>query len=376
MDFSNIATDLDVPLLRALALGGKHSREIQLLLDSVEGHEGENQSLALVLADLSMSDDSARRTFDYLKQHQRELGEKLGRSVGMKTSALDLLEGVETALKLQGEGDSLTYYELEKMAFRDQLTGLYNYRYFSRRIKEEIRRAQRYRHQLSVLMLDIDHFKRFNDTHGHRAGNLALQTLSGILRHESRETDLVARYGGEEFVFILPETTKRLAHELAERVRASVASTPVVFEDGSYHRITASLGVATYPRDAWSSEAILECSDTALYRAKKLGRNRVSVYAPSTEAVLRYRPRPGEHVESVSVVGSFNGWDPYADPMHSQEDGSFYTKIGLIPASYEYKFLINGTKWIPDPDSKEFINDGYWGNNSKLRVLPQEDVHK
>jgi diguanylate cyclase (GGDEF)-like protein len=242
-------------------------------------------------------------------------------------------------------------------------------RFFSNRLPEELQRAKRYRHQLSLVMVDIDYFKKFNDTHGHQAGNVALNHLAGILANTVRETDIVARYGGEEFALILPETTKRLAHEMASRVRANVEASPVVV-NGNHHRITISLGVATFPRDCSTWESLTECADKALYRAKELGRNQVCIYAPPTQAVFRYRPQPGVPVESCAVVGSFNGWDPLADPMAAQEDGSFWAKVGLIPGTYEYKFVVNG-QWVADPSHTERISDGYWGHNSVLHLKGQ-----
>jgi diguanylate cyclase (GGDEF)-like protein len=248
------------------------------------------------------------------------------------------------------------------------LTGLRNYRFFSGRFHEEVQRARRYRHPLSLVMLDIDHFKRFNDSHGHQAGNVALRHLATLLSEASRETDFVARYGGEEFVLVLTETTKRLAQELAERLRRNVEGSPVRLENGEHHRITISLGVASFPRDAFTQEALIEAADQALYASKKGGRNRVSSFQATDFIIFRYRPEPGAKVERVSVVGTFNGWDPHADLMHPQEDGSFFGKLWLIPGTYEYKFVINHDQWIADPASGEYISDGYWGQNSVVHV--------
>lgn len=373
IDYRAVGQLLDLDLLRGVALGGKRSAELQLLLDSQATGRADYQALALAVADLSTPEAEAKQTFDVLHEHQARMEKGLGRNVGIKSAALDLLENIEQALKVEDGGTQPSYWQLEQMAFRDQLTGLRNFRFFSNRLPEELQRAKRYRHQLSLVMIDIDYFKKFNDTHGHQAGNVALNHLAGILSNTVRETDIVARYGGEEFALILPETTKRLAHEMASRVRANVEASPVILGP-NHHRITISLGVATFPRDCSTWEALTECADKALYQSKQAGRNRVTIYSPPSTAIFRYRP-PSEGsgqvpVENCSVVGSFNGWDPLADPMSAQEDGSYFAKVGLIPGTYEYKFVVND-QWVPDPGHTERISDGYWGHNSVLHLKGQ-----
>lgn len=366
IDYEQIGQGMDLDLLKGIALGGKRSTELQLLLDSQRGPGADFQGLALAVADMSVSADEARLTFERLREHQERLATGLGRPVGLKVAALDLLGSLEQALGIQEEGASASYWQLERMAYYDQLTGLHNFRFFGDRLGEEVQRARRYRHQLSLLMVDIDYFKRFNDTHGHQAGNEALRHMAELLRNTVRETDLATRYGGEEFAVILPETTKRLAVELAARLRANVEASPVLVGQ-AFHRITVSIGVATYPRDTWTQGGLIESADKALYESKHAGRNRVSAYQPPNQVTFKYKPeRFG--VERVSVVGSFNGWDPLADPMHPQEDGSFFARIALIPGTYEYKYVLNGEQWVNDPGANEAISDGYWGQNSLLHV--------
>ncbi|HTB22254.1 MAG TPA: diguanylate cyclase [bacterium] len=367
IDYTAEGQAVDLELMRGLALGGKSSLELEFLVSSQSAGKADYQALALTVANLSVPDEDAKATFERLIVHQERMQAALGRHVGMKAAAMDLLENVERALKVEADSASPSYWQLEQMAYRDQLTGLRNFRFFSTRIVEEVQRAKRYRHQLSLLMLDIDHFKKFNDTHGHQAGNHALQHLARVVGDTVRDTDSVARYGGEEFAFILPETSKRLAFELAERVRANVESSPVVLQ-GHHHKITVSLGLATIPRDAFSWQALVEAADQALYQSKQSGRNRVTLFAPGNSVVFRYRPEAGARIGSCSVVGNFNGWDPLADPMNAQEDGAFWLKVGLIPGTYEYKFVVNQEQWIADPLAPERISDGYWGHNSILHL--------
>jgi len=367
-DYASDGRDIDVKLLRALAMGGKRSVEIQLLLDSQTDQPAGYQHLAFLLTDISTQEDTARATFEKLREHQNRLSAALSRQISIKASALDYLENIERQTGVKEDEQVLTYTQLAQLAFRDDLTGLANFRYFMRRFGEETKRAERYSHLLSLIMIDIDHFKKFNDTHGHLAGNKALEHVAQVLNKEVRETDIVARYGGEEFAIVLPETTKREAGELAERIRARLELTPVQLPDASRKKLTVSLGVATYPRDALSSEALLAGSDEALYASKKEGRNRLSFFTPQTAARLKFMPEQARSARSVHVIGDFNGWDKQSDPMHRDEKGVFNLELRLAPGRYAYKFLINGEWFIADPMCNEYVVDGYGGRNSVIVV--------
>jgi diguanylate cyclase (GGDEF)-like protein len=170
----------------------------------------------------------------------------------------------------------------EQLAHTDGLTELYNYRFFQDLLRIELNRAQRFNRALSLIMADLDHFKAFNDIYGHQAGDRALQQLAALLRRSSRSYDLVARYGGDEFVIILPETSKKLAGEVAERVRLGVESANIL---GAPHAptgsFTVSLGIATFPEDAMEQSDLIRKADLALYQAKSRGRNRLMAYEPS-----------------------------------------------------------------------------------------------
>ena len=166
---------------------------------------------------------------------------------------------------------------LQELSIRDELTSQYNRRYFNMVLKEELDRSQRYGKNFAVLLLDIDHFKSVNDTHGHAIGDLALQHVARIANHGCRTTDAVARYGGEEFSFILPETRTAEAIQFAERIRLAIAEAPLDLpgERGGLLRVTASFGVAVYPEDGEDTAGLLEIADKGLYLAKEQGRNRV-----------------------------------------------------------------------------------------------------
>ncbi len=168
------------------------------------------------------------------------------------------------------------YEHIKALSYTDGMTGLHNYRFFRLRIKEEIARARRDGSPVSLLILDVDYFKNYNDTLGHPAGDDVLRKLSSILRKSVRDNDIVARYGGEEFAIILPGTDIDGALSLAERIRSKVERTAFYKEEIQPNgKITVSVGSATFPRDAVTVEDLVIAADRALYQAKYSGRNRV-----------------------------------------------------------------------------------------------------
>lgn len=172
----------------------------------------------------------------------------------------------------------------ERRSMTDELTGLYNYRYFQKAVVEKVEEAKKMGHPLSLLIIDIDHFKEINDTFGHLSGNQALKTLADRLRETVRKGDIVARYGGEEFTILLPNASSEEALEIAERIRMNVERTrlPVegIKEGGQvFLRITVSIGISTYPDQAEDALALIRQADRAMYvGAKRQGRNKVALY--------------------------------------------------------------------------------------------------
>jgi diguanylate cyclase (GGDEF)-like protein len=163
------------------------------------------------------------------------------------------------------------FRHVQTQAMTDALTGLYNHRYFQERLDREIKMADRNNESLSLILLDLDHLKRINDTHGHRAGDAALGHVACILQTTVRDIDICARYGGEEFVIILPQCEREAAFQVAERVREAIALKPAT----KVGAVTASIGLATYPTPARTKEELIEMADRAMYMAKDAGRNRV-----------------------------------------------------------------------------------------------------
>lgn len=164
---------------------------------------------------------------------------------------------------------------LRSQSILDPLTGLYNRRFMEETLAREIRRAERNQRPLNVIMLDIDRFKQFNDTFGHEAGDAVLRELGQMLKVNTRGGDVACRFGGEEFVLILPETTLENAKQRAEELREKSRQLTVLYHGQALGIITISLGLATFPECATTAEALLRSADTALYRAKTEGRDRV-----------------------------------------------------------------------------------------------------
>ncbi len=166
--------------------------------------------------------------------------------------------------------------QLVRETITDALTGAYNFKYFQEVLKSEVERAKRYKRPLSVLMLDIDHFKKFNDSHGHEMGNVLLKNLVLILKENIRPSDVFARYGGEEFVVLLPDTDSAQGKGVAERIRAAASGSEFPGQETQPGGVvTVSIGGSTSPIPPISAKDIVQKADKALYQAKNEGRNRV-----------------------------------------------------------------------------------------------------
>jgi diguanylate cyclase (GGDEF)-like protein len=184
--------------------------------------------------------------------------------------------------------------EAERLSLTDAVTGSWNYRYFERRLEQELERSRRFGRLFALLLLDIDHFKMVNDRHGHQVGDEVLVELTRRITAIVRDIDTFARYGGEEFVLILPETNLVGGIAVAEKLRGAVAAAPFATRpDGAGVRLSVSLGIACYPEHATSTAELLRAADTAMYEAKRRGRNRVMTAGPTLVPAPTRRPQPG-----------------------------------------------------------------------------------
>jgi diguanylate cyclase (GGDEF)-like protein len=204
--------------------------------------------------------------------------------------------------------------QLRDQSIRDALTGMFNRRYMLETCRREFSRATRAGQSVSILSMDIDHFKKFNDNHGHDAGDTVLRAVADCLKASFRDEDVPCRFGGEEFVAILPGTTAQAAAHKAEQVRARIEALVVRYLDGNLPRITISIGVATFPQSGDNPQAVMKAADEALYRAKDGGRNQIqlsaavaaSSSAPASPVVAMHHtlaagfPREQKHTREVS----------------------------------------------------------------------------
>jgi diguanylate cyclase (GGDEF)-like protein len=164
--------------------------------------------------------------------------------------------------------------ELHELSITDSLTGLYNRKHLMETLDNEVARSKRHKHDFAVLVIDIDHFKEYNDTYGHLAGDEVLSRLASVFKKSVRSCDYVARYGGEEFILVLPEIGPEDGVKAAERIRKKVVKENFA-GDGEPREVTVSVGVASYPKDGDDPQAIIRHADAALYKSKESGRNRV-----------------------------------------------------------------------------------------------------
>ncbi len=277
----------------AIWLAGEEERERERLVASrgIDRHQ-EGDPVRRVLA--AMTDRAMAEGSAVQREFERPSGEGAPQTLFVYCIPLQLRAGPGGALLVarEKEGflvedrallDALASHaarcveraQLYQESITDGLTGLFVSRYFRQRLKDELRTAARYHRKVSVVMIDIDHFKRVNDTRGHPVGDEVLALVARCLLDTVREgIDIAARYGGEEFALILPETGKSGACALAERLRKLIEE-QVIELDGGPLRVTVSLGVATSPEDGVRPEALVEAADKALYAAKQAGRNRV-----------------------------------------------------------------------------------------------------
>ena len=239
------------------------------------------------LATIDLQPDEGADHWNAVIARQEEMTAGLGRPVDVRAALLDWLLEAEAVSgpKIVEVG---TFDELEESVHRDGLTGLHNFRFFEEHLRRELGRGARRMTPVSLAMIDVDHFKQYNDRFGHEAGNQALIAVARVMEHAVRQNDVCARYGGEEFAIVLSGAPKVEAGEALERLRHQVAAQCEAISGIALpHSLTISVGIATWPGDATEAQQLVEAADAALYRAKEGGRNQVRVHGDTTRSFRR-----------------------------------------------------------------------------------------
>ena len=214
--------------------------------------------------------EPALRHWEGILTNKEEMAASLGRDISFRTAMLDYFTNQNRLLQNPMVIEISIFDELLKSSLMDELTQLYNRRYYEISLNREMKRARRHDHAVSLLMFDIDNFKNYNDTHGHSAGDQVMRAVSQVMLNSFRTEDIACRFGGEEFIAILPETTGVQAEATASRFMAALAATS--FEGRT---VSVSGGIAEFPKHGDNPAALLIAADRALYRAKLDGKNRI-----------------------------------------------------------------------------------------------------
>jgi diguanylate cyclase (GGDEF)-like protein len=239
------------------------------------------------LTRMPMAPAVAKEHLENIIFHMRDLNDKLGRNVGIHVSVCDYFSKINVLIKNPILIEESLLRTKEESAFQDELTGLFNRRYFNHELPGEIERFRRFGTSFSLLMLDLDHFKRFNDLHGYMAGDAALVAVAEVIAQSVRVYDKVVRYGGEEFAIILPQADRKKAGLVAERIRAAIEEQCIIHDGLNVGNMTVSVGVSTYPLDALDMTNLVRRADQALYVAK-CRRNCVIAYFDYNRREARY----------------------------------------------------------------------------------------
>lgn len=271
---------------RPMLDGEKLATEIDRLAE--KGGPAVYPSLLFLLSHLEFKPAEAERHWRKILKHHEELNQDLKRPIDLRVALLDYFVSRNRKLKNPKILELKIYRRAQQEALSDELTGLANFRHFEKALDRELKRSNRYSEPLSLLILDVDDFKHYNDRNGHLAGNQVLQQLAKILIKDVREIDVVARYGGEEFAVILPSTSKQGALLTAERIRRSIERHNFLHGKHQPKRaVTVSGGLATFPVDGKTPKDLVAKADTSLYRAKSDGKNNIKVFLSETRNFTR-----------------------------------------------------------------------------------------
>jgi diguanylate cyclase (GGDEF)-like protein len=268
-------SELSLDLVSALAGDRALSSNENKLFQRLSKKRGEilYVDLLFILTHQYYPEETAKLLWNQILEHKKNVSKKLGRNIGITVAALDYLGNVHNELDAPTVISEHKISQIAEVAITDGLTQLFDVSTFRAKLENEIKRYKRYGSEVSVLMIDIDDFKRFNDTHGHQKGDRILAQVASIVKKTTRDLDICSRYGGEEFSVILPQTGYKAALKIAERIRRRIQKK---FEQSS--AVTVSIGCAMCPMDEKSANVLVKKADNALYFSKANGKNIVTAY--------------------------------------------------------------------------------------------------
>ena len=263
--------------------------------------------LLFVLTQLDFSGATAHEHWLRILRQWQDLNRRVPGKVDLRVAVLQYFLRSQRKLRNPAIVEIKILRRTQDSAIYDELTRLYNFRYFQDRLVSEVRRAARYEAPLSLLMIDADDFKAFNDSRGHLAGNMALRRLASVLRKTVREVDVPTRYGGEEFAILLPSTPKLAALKLGEKLRGAIEKAAIGRDDERPGRtLTVSIGVAGLPGDAANAAELVDRADRALYIAKSMGKNCVKPFSDERREYSRLE---------AALAGRFSLLEKSAHPL-------------------------------------------------------------
>jgi diguanylate cyclase (GGDEF)-like protein len=277
--------------------------------------------LIYLMSHLRFEPHEAFAHWQKILSHHEEMQRRLAATVDLRVALASYFIDVNRQLRTPKIIELKLFEQTRESAYRDVLTGLHNYRLFREYLDQELKRSDRCNSPLSLVMIDIDNFKAYNDRNGHEGGNEVLATIARILNQSLRQGDVAARYGGEEFALILPMTPKMAAQNVTERARDQIARHPFADSLKGTTTVTVSAGIATFPADARDVAQLVRQADRAMYVAKASGKNQVQLYGQSRRSYRRvaaslegeYRVLVAESHRLTTVNVSEKGVRFYAD---------------------------------------------------------------
>ena len=275
-------------IISCLSDNAQDEDQFILELDKIAQKEGDQifQELLNLLTHLEFDVEDAKENWKNILKHRNSMRSALARQINLSTAICDYFLTVNKSFSQPTVVELDVFEQATHSSKHDHLTGLYNRAYFDETLSNELKRASRYNTEFSIMFLDLDDFKKVNDTYGHLAGDLTLKTISKLVMNEKRAEDTVARYGGEELIIILPETGKANTLIKGERICKIVENTPINF-NGKSISVTLSGGIASYPADGKNATQLIHAADQALYDSKAHGKNQMSLFSNNKRQFLR-----------------------------------------------------------------------------------------